>query len=432
MHKDGMKNIIMSDRRILSWCLYDVGNSAFATTILAAVFPVYFKEVAAITLTPEIATAYWGYASSFSLMLSAFLAPLLGTMADVRGSKKELLLFFTLIGIISTSVMSLLGPGNWKWALSLLILSSAAFSAAIIFYDSLLPHIVSLKEIDRVSAQGFAFGYLGGGLLLALNLLMIKNIPGTLGVRLSFFTVSVWWGIFTVPLILNVPEPPVFREKIIRGKNIAKASFIRLKETFTEIRKYRELFKFLFAFWLYNDGIGTIIRMAAIYGAQLGFSMINLVGALLLTQFTGVPFSLIFGRIAERIGAKRAIFIALSWYFCICIGAVFLSSSWHFWILALSVGMVQGGAQAISRSLYASMVPKIQSAEFFGFYDISSKFAGIIGPALFGVITQITGSSRIGIAALSLTFILGMLILTKVDVAQGQKIAAEKSVTLGQ
>jgi len=417
--------ILVTDKKILSWCLYDVGNSAFATIILAALLPVYFKEVTAAELPSNIATAYWGYASSLALLVSVFLALFLGTMADVKGYKKNLLLLFSIIGIGASASMYFLGPGNWPETLVLLVISSVAFSAAIIFYDSFLPHISGKDQMDMISAQGFAMGYLGGGILLSFDLVLIWLLPDLTGFRLSFLTVAIWWGIFTIPLMINIPEPAIYREKRIRNKNVLKGSLTRLHETFQDIRQYRELFKFLLAFWLYNDGIGTIIRMAAIYGAQLGFHVTSLVGALVLTQFIGVPFTLLFGKMAQKLGAKRSIFISLVWYVFITAGAVFLSRSWHFWILALAVGMVQGGAQSMSRSLYASMVPGIQSAEFFGFYDISSKFAGIFGPALFGLITQITGSSRIGIAALSLTFIFGMMILAKVDVEQGRIIASE-------
>ena len=411
------------DQQKISWCLYDVGNSAFATTIMAAVYPVYFREVAASTLTGTLPTAYWGYASSIALLFSAFLAPFLGTMADLKGTKKRMLGIFTLMGIICTALMATVNSGEWLSALMLLVLSSIGFSGAIIFYDSLLPHIASASEMDLLSTQGFAAGYLGGGLLLAFNLMMIRYLPSMTGVKLSFISVALWWFIFSIPVMTKIPEPAFIRQKDEIGTSSFMSTYIRLKHTFAEIRKYREVFKFLLAFWLYNDGIGTIIRMAAIYGSQVGIGMTSLVGALLLTQFVGVPFSIFFGKMAKLIGGKRAIIIALIWYFMLSIGAVFLRTQLHFWLLATGVGMVQGGAQALSRSVYASMVPKLQSAEFFGFYDISSKFAGIIGPALFGLITHITGSSRIGIGVLSLTFIFGILILSKVDVEKGRALS---------
>ncbi|HPI97994.1 MAG TPA: MFS transporter [Synergistales bacterium] len=420
----GLLKVKGLDSQKVSWCLYDVGNSAYATTIMAAVYPVFFREVAGATLPGTLPTAYWGYASSIALLCSAILAPFLGTLADLKGSKKRLLGLFTMLGISSTALMSTVDKGEWFFALLLLVLSSIGFSAAIIFYDSLLPHIVPVSQMDLLSAQGFAFGYLGGGLLLGFNLLMIRSMPALTGIKLSFISVAIWWLFFTIPIMIKIPEPAFVLKKEEMGTSTLISTYIRLRNTFAEIRRYREVFKFLLAFWLYNDGIGTIIRMAAIYGSQVGISMTSLVGALLLTQFVGVPFSLLFGKMAGKVGGKRSIMIALLWYFGLSIGAVFLNTQWHFWALAVGVGMVQGGAQALSRSVYASMLPKLQSAEFFGFYDISSKFAGIIGPALFGLITQLTGSSRIGIGVLSLTFVLGMLILAKVDVEKGRTLVA--------
>ena len=403
------------DRKILSWCAYDVGNSGFATTIMAAVYPVYFREVAAAGLPPNLPTAYWAYASAAALLLSAFFGPLLGAAADLRGSRKKMLALFTALGIASTALMALVDAGDWLPALFLMGAGTIGFSASMIFYDALLPSLVPADRIDAVSSQGYALGYLGGGALLAVNLLMIRSIPGTAGARLSFLSVAFWWGLFSLPVLLFVDEPPPSGKK--GGKGII-AAFLegmqQLRRTFSEIRSYGNVFTFLVAFWLYNDGIGTIIRMAAIYGSQLGIPMSHLVGALLLTQFVGIPCSLAFGRLAAAKGSKKAILIGLGWYLCITAAAVFVSRPWHFWALAAAVGTVQGGTQAISRSFFASMIPAVRSAEFFGFYDISSKFSGIIGPAVFGAVTQLTGSSRVAISVLSYTFILGILILRRV------------------
>ena len=403
------------NRNVLSWCAYDVGNSAFATTVMAAVYPVYFKEVAAVGLDANLPTAYWAYASAASLFLSAFFAPVLGAAADIKGSKKRMLALFTALGVISSGGMAFVGEGDWIFALVLMMGGTIGFSASLIFYDSLLPSLVPPQRIDAVSSQGYALGYLGGGLLLAANLLLIKLLPGTLGARLSFFSVALWWAAFSLPVLMFVEEPPSPAEgHSLSGKKVFLAGLERLKSTFREIRHYRNLFIFLLAFWLYNDGIGTIIRMAAIYGATIGIPLSHLVGALLVTQFVGIPFSLAFGTLASRIGSKRAIMTGLSIYLCITYAAVFIEKNWHFWALAIAVGIVQGGTQAISRSFFASMIPPGRTAEFFGFYDISSKFSGIIGPAVFGLITQAAGSSRIAIAVLSYTFIGGMLILRKV------------------
>lgn len=410
------------DRAVISWCLYDVGNSAFATTIMAAVLPVYFREITAIGLPGNLPTAYWGYASALALLFSAILAPFIGTIADIKQSKKQLLALFTIIGILATSGLAFMGYGEWFGTLFLMIIGTIGFSGSIICYDSLLPHIVTVEKMNSTSAKGYALGYLGGGVLLGFNLFLIRSLPGTLGPRLSFISVSLWWAIFTLPLMFNIQEPAACKIDA-KGISLARSTLTRLKQTFLEIRQYGELFKFLFAFWVYNDGIGTVIRMAAIYGSQLGISIGHLVGALLLTQFVGVPFSFFFGRLAERAGAKKALYIALSWYTLIALSAVFLAKDWHFWCLAIAVGMVQGGAQAISRSMYASMVPKSRSAEFFSFYDISSKFAGIAGPAIFGLLTQLTGSSRFAIAAISTTFVIGIVILQQVDLQKGIELA---------
>ena len=402
------------EKKVLSWCAYDVGNSAFATTIMAAIYPVYFREVASQGLAPNLSTAYWAYTASAALFLSAFLSPLLGALADVQGSKKRLLALFTGLGIFSTGSMALIGPGDWLLALLLMAGGTVGFTISIIFYDALLPSLVPPERVDMVSSQGYALGYLGGGVLLAINFVFIALLPGTLGARLSFLSVAFWWAGFTVPVLLNVAEPPVEDKRKYTAEAL-KGGAARLRSTFRDIRSFRNLFLFLVAFWFYNDGIGTIIRMAAIYGSQLGISMNHLVGALLLTQFVGIPFSLAFGTLASRIGSKKTILTGLYFYLCLIIAGIFISKPWHFWGLAIAVGMVQGGTQAISRSFFASMIPPGRTAEFFGFYDISSKFSGILGPAIFGIVTQVTGSSSLAIAILSYTFILGILILRKVQ-----------------
>jgi len=402
------------EKSVLAWCAYDVGNSAFATTIMAAIYPVYFREVAALGLAPSVSTAYWAYAASASLFLSAFLSPLLGALADVQGSKKRLLTLFTSVGVLSTGCMAFIGPGDWLPALLLMSFGTVGFTVSIVFYDALLPTLVPAARVDMVSSQGYALGYLGGGSLLAVNFLFVALLPGTLGARLSFLSAALWWGGFTIPLLLHVEEPPVKESRVSTHEALLRGA-LRLRGTFRDIRSYRNLFLFLVAFWFYNDGIGTIIRMAAIYGSQLGISMNHLVGALLLTQFVAIPFSLAFGGLASRIGSKRSILIGLYFYLCLTIAGIFISRPWHFWALAVAVGMVQGGTQAISRSFFASMIPPGRNAEFFGFYDVSSKFSGILGPAIFGVVTHLAGSSSLAIAILSYTFILGIILLRKVD-----------------
>mgnify|MGYP000567452919 CR=1 FL=1 len=416
-------------RAVNAWCMYDWGSSAFSTTIEAAVLPVYFEQVVAASLAGNLATVYWGYTNSIALLVTALLAPILGSIADYTAGKKRLLGIFAVIGILATALMVLIDSGDWLLAIVLFFFGSVGLGASYVFYDSLLPHVARDKDIDYVSSKGYALGYLGGGILLAVNILMIQVIwkGSTLGPRLSFLTVAIWWAIFSIPLFRHVQEPPANTAGIEKGTHPVVAGFRRIGQTFREIRKYRQLFLFLVAFWLYNDGIGTIIKMATIYGSEIGIGMIDLIGALLLTQFVGIPFSLLFGKFSSKIGTKRSIMLGLGWYTLITIAGYAMSQAWHFWVLAFAVGMVQGGTQALSRSLFGLMAPKARSAEFFGFYDISSKFAGIAGPALFALVGQLTGSSRLSIIALIVFFIGGILMLTRVDEKEGIRVAEEEN-----
>jgi UMF1 family MFS transporter len=284
---------------ITAWTMYDWANSAFATTITAAVLPVYYSSVAAQNLPPNIATAYWGYTTTIALLLVAIAAPVLGAMADARGSKKRYLGLFASVGIFATALLYLVGTGDWLLASVLFIFASIGFSGSLVFYDSLLPHVARSDEIDSVSSRGYAMGYLGGGLLLAINLAMIMLSPSNLTqlmTRLSFVSVALWWLVFSIPLWLRVSEPPRRQVSVAEaGMHPVKAAFLRLSDTFGKIRQYRQLLKFIFAFWLYNNGIGTIIYMATIYGAELKFGQVTLIGTLLMVQFIAIPFSLLFG-----------------------------------------------------------------------------------------------------------------------------------------
>ncbi len=413
---------------INSWSMYDWANSAFATTIMAAVLPIYYSAIAEPSLTPTQTTAYWGYTNSIALLLVALLSPILGAVADFRGAKKRYLTYFALVGITATALMYFLTSGDWLFASVLFIVGNIGFAGANVFYDSLLPHIAQKGDIDQVSTRGYAMGYLGGGLLLAVNLAMIMFSPDhltALMTRISLASVAVWWLLFAIPLWRNVPEPP---RQIYEGEldsNPFSAGFKRLAVTFKEIRKYRELFKFLVAFWLFNDGIGTIIKMATIYGNEIGIGQNDLIGALLMVQFVGIPFSFAFGWLAKRIGTKRSIYISLGVYTLISIGGYFMETAVHFWMLGFAVALVQGGSQALSRSLYGRMVPKAQSAEFFSFFSVSGKLAGMFGPLVFGLVSQIMGNSRLGIVSLVIFFISGGLLLTRVDEEKGIRVAQE-------
>jgi len=318
-------------------------------------------------------------------------------------------------------------------ALVLFMFGSIGLSASYVFYDALLPHVARADDIDYVSSKGYALGYVGGGILLAINILMIQVLfaGSDWGPRLSFLSVAIWWAIFTLPLLRRVPEPRANTQGIGAGVNPLSAGFQRLGQTFREIRKYRQLFFFLVAFWFYNDGIGTIIKMATIYGSEIGIGMIDLIGALLLTQFVGIPFSLLFGKFGTRFGTKRSVMVGLGWYALIAVLGYFMSQAWHFWVLAIMVGMVQGGTQALSRSLFGLMAPKARSGEFFGFYDISSKFAGIAGPALFAMVGQLFGSSRLSIVSLIIFFIGGIVLLSLVNEQEGIRMAEAENLEAG-
>lgn len=659
-------------RRITAWTLYDWANSAFATTILAAVLPVYFSQVAGSNLPSEaVATAYWSLGLSVSLLVVAIISPILGTISDISRSKKKFLAAFASLGILGTALLVLVTSGDWLLASILAIFGRIGFNGSIVFYDSLLPHVARPDDQDRVSARGYALGYLGGGLLLAINVVMLFTLPGTWGARLSFLSVAIWWAVFSIPLFRRVPEPPAAGSGLPKGESVIRHSFKQLGETFSNIRRYRELFKYLIAFLIYNDGIGTIIGVAAIYGAELGFGTTELILALLLVQFAGIPYSLIFGSLpsakekrrpqflafilynilalplvgvigarllpgavsgaplppfastaaavgegllpatdshlvmggdwspqtipgeqlvargiigflndpfagepedvvyltslaqgdqidlhyngqevdfyyqsgpdfgillvqidgaavfdpdtdeqltidayspvnrynlkqtvsadapglhtlsllntgeknpastatkmavssfdirppfrssnlglilgmilaVEAVGAlfaiaagkalftnlalsmttKRSIILALCIYAVISVWGFFLNSTVEFWFLAWMVAIVQGGSQALSRSLYASMAPAVKSGEFFGFFGVMEKFASLIGPLLFAFAGLAFGSSRPAILSLIALFLIGIFLLLRVDVEAGKRVAQAEDAAL--
>jgi MFS-type transporter involved in bile tolerance (Atg22 family) len=642
-------------RRVRAWTLYDWANSAFVTTVIAAVLPVYFSQVAGSTLPSEAtATAYWSGALSLALLISAIMSPILGTVSDVMRGKKRFLALFTLAGVAATALLVLVDSGDWVLALLLVSIGRIALVGALSFYDSLLPHVARKEDVDKVSAQGYALGYLGGGILLAINVVMIFVLPGTWGPRLSFLSVAIWWLVFSIPLLRQVPEPPADTQRAA-GRSVVGESLARLGATLRDLRHYGELFKFLIAFLIYNDAIGTIIGLAAIYGAELGFGSVELILALLLVQFVGIPFSLIFGRLpdaanklrplflafivfnlvalpivgivgrqvlpssasgiplppyastderagegrysaddarmlysgtwdtglvaaaasglerdlsfvtattpgeevsfafngqefevvynaapdggiievlldseplldddapvtidtynvtprygvvevltaptagehtltlrvsetrnpassgnavsvagidvlpparqsslplilgiivvvqllaaafawllgrplfsrlAELLDTRRAILLALVIYSIIAIWGFFLDSTVEFWCLAWMVAIVQGGSQALSRSLFTSLSPAAKSGEFFGFYGVMEKFSAIVGPLLFTAAALLFGQSRPAIVSLVLFFIVGGWLLTRVDIEAGQRLAREEDARL--
>ncbi|MBI9077733.1 MAG: MFS transporter [Desulfatibacillum sp.] len=413
---------------VRSWCMYDWANSAFATTMMAAMFPPFFRSVAMDAgLSSPGATAAWAYITAAALFIVAVSAPVLGAMADYMGRRKAFVGIFAGFGIVCTCAALFIGNDTWILAGLLFMGGNIGFAGANVFYESLLPLIAKEGDVDRISARGYAMGYLGGGILLVINALWVTfpqkfGMPDVgMAVRISFFSVGIWWGVFSIPLFRNVPEP---------GKAVGNTIRIPIREgisriilTFRDVRRYKQLVIFLAAFWIYNDGIGTIIKMATAFGSEIGIGMKHLIGALVLTQFVGMPCAIGFGALADRIGAKACILITLGVYTIICVAGYFMSTPLHFYILAGLVGTVQGGSQALSRSLYASMVPVEKASEFFGFFSSSAKMAGIVGPVVFGLVSQVFGESRLSIVSLIIFFIVGAILLWKVDVQEGIKSA---------
>ncbi len=410
--------------------MYDWANSAFATTLMAALFPPFYRSLVTSAGLPEgSATAYWGYTAAIALVVMALADPLLGAIADVTGGKKRYAAFFAGLGIVVTASFVFIGDDTWFLASVLYVAATIGFSGSILFYDSFLPHVATRGDIDQVSSRGYALGYIGGGILLLINLLWVAR-PTWFGmpdvpfaIRASFLSVAIWWGLWAIPFFRRVPEPPHAPRD--RDRALLSEGFTRLVGTFHEIRRYRHLFLFLVAFWVYSDGIGTIIRMATAYGDEIGIGLTDMMIALVITQFVGIPFTLAFGRLARRLGAKRSILLALVVFAGVSTGAYFMRTAIHFYILAILVGMVQGGCAALSRSLFGSMVPRDRSAEFFGFFSASSKIAGVAGPLVFGVVSQVMGHSRLSIVSLAIFIIVGAALLLRVDVDAGIRAARE-------
>lgn len=421
-----------------AWAMYDWALSGLQTVITTAIFPIYFVRVAAAHLPGSGGTQLYARANTIAMLIVAVLSPILGAITDYKGNKKAFLAFFTVIGASGAAAMFFIHRGDVVLASSLFIVALIGGSGCLVFYESLLPHLASPQEMDRVSTAGYALGYLGGGLLAALNLLWIQRpawfgLPSgenlsesdaTLPVRLAFMSVAVWWILFSIPLFRRVSEPPRKLESDEQAAmNPIRAALQRVMETLRELRRYRNAFVMLVAFLLYNDGVQTIIKMAAAYGTEIGIGQGALIAAFVLVQFVGVPCAFLFGWIASRTGAKPAIFAGLLVYIVITILGYFMDSATDFFVLAILVGTVQGGTQALSRSLFASMIPPHKSGEFFGFYSIFEKFAGIFGPLLFDLTIAATGTSRNAILSVIAFFIAGAILLHLVDVEKGQQEA---------
>jgi UMF1 family MFS transporter len=412
-----------------AWCLYDWANSTFATSVVSAILPVYFARMAARSMAAHDATAIWGYASAAALAVTAVLSPIVGTLADQTRRRKPLLLACVLLGCAGTLALALAPGSAWNALLGAFAVAFIAFATGNVLYDSLLPAVAAPEEMHRVSARGFAWGYLGGGVLLAVHLVII-SMPKRFGLpdaatatRVAFASVAVWWLLFSLPLFRRVPEPEAERSGVA-ARQLPAAVFGQLARTLAGLRLRPDLLRFLIAFWLYSDGIGTIIKMATIYGVEVGLGDKDLMGALLMVQIVAAPASIAFGRLAAPLGPRGAVLLGIAGYTGISVFAYFLRTPWQFWTLAALVALFQGGTQALSRSMFASLVPREATGEMFGFYSVSEKLAGVVGPILFGAVTQATHGGRLATLTLLPLFVGGAWLLSTVDLERGRRLAA--------
>lgn len=410
---------IYKNKKVLSWAFYDWANSAFATTVLAGFFPLFFKQFWSTQNTATESTLQLGVANALASLAIVMLAPLLGAMADAGSLKKRLLIIFSLLGMSMTLGLYFVEQNSWLLAISFFVLASIGFSGSIVFNDALLTNVTQEKNYDHVSAFGYAMGYLGGGILFTINVTMVTK-PEWFGfasvndaVRFSFITVSIWWLLFSIPLWLFVHE-----DKTSRTQSVTQAmnsGIGQLIHTFKKINELKTVALFLLAYWLYIDGVDTIVRMAVDYGLAIGLNGSDLLLALLVTQFVGFPATLGFGYLGKHTGTKNAIMLAIVVYLGVTIFAYKMDTVEEFYTLAIVIGLVQGGIQSLSRSFYARLIPKANSAEFFGFYNMLGKFAAVLGPLIIGTVAAITDDSRLAMFSVSILFISGGILLYFVD-----------------
>lgn len=402
----------------LSWALYDWANSAYSMTITSSVLPMYFKSVAeAGGMSSSNSTALWGYTISLSTLVISMLAPILGTIADYKGNKKKFFKTFFSVGVLATTLLAFVPANNPILLLICYGFALVGFSGTNIFYDAFLVDVTTKERMDKVSSSGFALGYIGSTIPFIISIAVVllsqmKILPISLPIacKITFLITAVWWLVFTIPILKNVNQVYYIEPE----KEPIKKSFERLLKTLKAIKSHKNIFIFLIAYFFYIDGVDTIIGMASSYGTDLGISMVSLLIILLLTQFVAFPFTILYGRLAEKVGAKKLLYVGIITYIIICIYGYFITTTIGFWILAMAVGSAQGGIQAISRSFFGKMVPKENANEFFGFYNIFGKFAAIIGPFLVAIITQATGQTRNGILSLIALFVIGFFALGKV------------------
>ena len=424
-------------KSIYSWALYDWANSAFATTVMAGFFPIFFAQYWSDPENLSISTFYLGLGNSVASIIVVLLAPILGAIADRGTYKKRFLVFFAFLGVLMTAGLALISQGMWQIALLTYVIATVGFSGANTFYDSLLPAVSNKDNVDYISGLGYALGYIGGGILIVINFLMITYpsffgfADSVEGIKWSFISVALWWAIFSIPILLFVKEPKYHKTETTL--QTIKSGFKQLKNTFNEIRHLKVVFTFLIAYWLYIDGVDTTVRMAADFGITLGFDSTTIMGALVLVQFIAFFATLLYVKFADKIGIKNAIYFAIAAYMVIILSGYFVTEAWHFYVIAGMIGCFQGGIQTLSRSLYARIIPENKSGQFFGFFNMWGKFAAVIGPLLMGSVTLILNniiddqvlSARIGLQSIMILFILGALVFSKVNISEGEKIAKE-------
>jgi len=406
-------------RAVYAWAMYDWANSAYTTTVMAGFFPVFLKSYWANGMAASESTFWLGLANAGAGLVIALLAPVLGAMADQGGLKKRMMLSFTTLAVVMTAALFLVGEGQWVAAILVYLFGAIAFSGANVFYDSLIVDVAEHRQLDRVSALGYGLGYIGGGLLFAVNVLMTLHpewfhLAGKAeAVRWSFLSVAIWWGLFTLPLALYVHEEG--REQRLGWIASARAGFSQLGDTFQHLRSLRQVWLFLAAYFLYIDGVNTVAHMAVDYGLSLGFDSSVLITALLLTQFVAFPSAIALGWLGEKLGAKQVIMASIVVYALVCVWSSTMQNASDFYWMATAIGLVMGGIQALSRSMYARMIPKHQAAEFFGFFNMLGKFAAVLGPLLMGAASLISGSARVSILVIVLLFAAGAFVLYRVN-----------------
>jgi UMF1 family MFS transporter len=435
------------NKPVWGWVMYDWANSAFATTVMAGFFPIFFKQYWSYGVDVNMSTAQLGFGNSLASLFVALMAPFLGAIADRGSAKKKFLLLFAYLGVLMTAGLFLIQKGHWGMAIFVYAMGVVGFSGANVFYDALLPGIAGEKKIDYVSSLGYSMGYLGGGLLFLINVLMTLmpqkfGLPdAALAVRFSFLSVALWWGLFTIFTIGWVAEEKRSGQREL-GENIVAAGLRQLRQTFAKIRHLKTVFLFLLAYWFYIDGVDTIIRMAVDYGLSLGFAAGDLIVALLIVQFVGFPAALVFGKLGEHWGVRRSIYLAIGIYMGVTVWGTQMTQKFEFYVLAVVIGLVQGGIQALSRSYYSRLIPKNQAAEYYGFYNMLGKFAVIMGPALMGVVGLTVRrimmpaaptadqlltigqlASRWSIASILILFLIGAVLFYFVDEEKGREQA---------